>query len=569
MKEKITAALLLLWAYGMQICAQTPNWEHNPYDYRYDMTAYISLSINGQDVTDYTSLTIGAFCGDECRGIAEEKQSNGHKYIYLRIRSNQPKGEDITFLVRNTRSGITAHSTNVITFESQSVIGYPSSPYKIEAFYQEVDKTLLEQALQAAKAIDTQANVGDAPFQIPQSALTPLLNAIASAQQVYDDPTADADTIADAAATLLSAIDTSKSAQLNKPGDEPYNITSPSSGNALTIKSPSDPTLIATTTIGWTDAPGSHYPQAIHFTPVSDTTNGYILSYQRADGITIYVGTTADADTNPLTTTTDKAKAQTIIVTPSTTQNNVWHLYTADNSGNRHPITGSNQQGNPDDAAAATLSDLTLSPAQPHTLTISIDNKYGTLIAPFDIPLHHMPEGLTAYSVTRVEGDELKLTLESGIQANTPYILNAYGTVTHTFTGHGTAYSDPTYTSGLLTGVYTREVEVPTGSYALQTKDDGIQAFYLVARTYYATPNRAYLTVPPPADAAAKAAFYFGFDDTPTLIASPHTDGDDPHGSSATPTDAPAFYYTLSGQRIAAPTHPGIYILGGRKVLIK
>ena len=133
MKEKIISALFLVCAYSVQANAQAPNWNHDPYDYQYDMTAYISLSIDGQDVDDYSDVQIAAFCGNECRGIAEEKVSNDHKYVYLRIRSNKSEGEAITFQIYDAKSGKVAKSSNVVTFSSMITIGYPSSPYKIEA----------------------------------------------------------------------------------------------------------------------------------------------------------------------------------------------------------------------------------------------------------------------------------------------------------------------------------------------------------------------------------------------------------------------------------------------------
>ena len=133
MKERIIVILCLALAYSVQIGAQAPNWDYNPYAYQYDMTAYVCLSLDDQDIEDCSDIQIAAFCGDECRGIAEEKVSNGHKYTYLRIRSNVAQGETITFQTYDANSGKVAKGRNSIAFTSMATIGYPSSPYKIDA----------------------------------------------------------------------------------------------------------------------------------------------------------------------------------------------------------------------------------------------------------------------------------------------------------------------------------------------------------------------------------------------------------------------------------------------------
>ena len=51
--------------------AQDSGWTVNEPDYQYDMTAYIELSLGGAVVDDYSNYEVGAFVGNECRGVAK------------------------------------------------------------------------------------------------------------------------------------------------------------------------------------------------------------------------------------------------------------------------------------------------------------------------------------------------------------------------------------------------------------------------------------------------------------------------------------------------------------------
>ena len=109
--------------------AQNTHWSVNIYDYQYDMTAYLALTADGEAVTDYSDYEIAAFCGDECRGVATIQTAEGNSYCYLRIRSNQASGEDITFkvYVKDTGREVAVEGTTM-TFSSNTVQGMPSSP---------------------------------------------------------------------------------------------------------------------------------------------------------------------------------------------------------------------------------------------------------------------------------------------------------------------------------------------------------------------------------------------------------------------------------------------------------
>ena len=121
-------------ASALNLRANDETWDYNPYAFQYDMSVYVELaSVDGKNITDGSDYQIAAFCDEECRGIAEEKAIEDHKYVYLRIRSNKTEGEIINFRVKNTTTGKVAKVSETIEFKSQQTIGYPSDPFSINA----------------------------------------------------------------------------------------------------------------------------------------------------------------------------------------------------------------------------------------------------------------------------------------------------------------------------------------------------------------------------------------------------------------------------------------------------
>lgn len=114
---------------GVGAFASTP-WTIDPSDYRYDMSLYLDMEFKDGRM-DYSLYTVGAFVGDECRGIAEAlKVSNGSQCLYLRARSNEESGEQMTFKYWNKETDEVNDIIGVsFDFESNGRLGYPSEPY--------------------------------------------------------------------------------------------------------------------------------------------------------------------------------------------------------------------------------------------------------------------------------------------------------------------------------------------------------------------------------------------------------------------------------------------------------
>ena len=103
-------------------------WTYTPYAYQYDMTAYVSLTVDGE-AADYSQYAVGAFVGEECRGVATFTTQQGYSWGEMRIRSNQAGEEIVTFKAYNLTTGEEYDCSETVDFVSQNVEGLPSSPF--------------------------------------------------------------------------------------------------------------------------------------------------------------------------------------------------------------------------------------------------------------------------------------------------------------------------------------------------------------------------------------------------------------------------------------------------------
>ncbi|WP_337586148.1 InlB B-repeat-containing protein, partial [Prevotellamassilia timonensis] len=131
-------ATLLLSVFGAraQNSGSDAPWTVNPHDYKYDMTLYANIVFDGTPITDFSHYQVGAFVGDECRGTAEVQTKDEAQWLYLRVRSNQPQGENIVLRLRDTDTGEVLNlqpESGDITFESQGLGGRPGSPLVLNA----------------------------------------------------------------------------------------------------------------------------------------------------------------------------------------------------------------------------------------------------------------------------------------------------------------------------------------------------------------------------------------------------------------------------------------------------
>ena len=104
-----------------------PDWSCDIHAYQYDMSVYLSLQKDGESVLgDYL---VAAFCGEECRGIAELQTVKEATFYYIRIRSQKSSGESISFKVYDRSVGKEQKASGTLSFASLEQVGYPSQPW--------------------------------------------------------------------------------------------------------------------------------------------------------------------------------------------------------------------------------------------------------------------------------------------------------------------------------------------------------------------------------------------------------------------------------------------------------
>lgn len=141
LKEKLTgmkrdafiiAVALFFFSFFTSFRAEA--WSVNPSDYRYDMSLYFSVSSLEYENLDL--YEIGAFIGDECRGIAEKLDlPDGSSCLYMRIRSNSVSGDEVEFKALDKLTDditiLSGAKDEKIFFKPDQMIGLPSSPYML------------------------------------------------------------------------------------------------------------------------------------------------------------------------------------------------------------------------------------------------------------------------------------------------------------------------------------------------------------------------------------------------------------------------------------------------------
>jgi len=128
----LTLLCCLLFAGGAMM-AQNTHWTYDANAFEYDMTAYLTIEYDGNQVSDLSDYEVAAFVGNDCRGISRMiKTENGSSYLYMRIRSNQEQGESIKFKVYQKSKDKEFECDENITFENRFVIGLPSSPQSVK-----------------------------------------------------------------------------------------------------------------------------------------------------------------------------------------------------------------------------------------------------------------------------------------------------------------------------------------------------------------------------------------------------------------------------------------------------
>jgi hypothetical protein len=184
-----------------------------------------------------------------------------------------------------------------------------------------------------------------------------------------------------------------------------------------------------------------------------------------------------------------------------------------------------------------------------YTLTVSTA-EWSTLILGYNAVI---PENVTCYAVSSINGDWATLSEVEGIlPANTAVFVNAaQGDYTFTYTANtaeatsmlaGTLYNKNIEHAAKARIYVLSIVDGVVGLYPAKVKEEG---------TVFNNANKAYLEI-----ASAAKAIQFNFEGTTGI-------------ENVQGADAETVIYDLTGRRVQQMNAAGIYIVNGKKVLVK
>ena len=128
---KTIKKILILFAFAFSFInanATPPTWSVNAVDFNYSMSYVGVVYLNFEKMADENSM-IGAFVGDECRGVATPvyEEKNGSYTFYLSVYSNVDN-QTITFKYYSSTTGEITTFDKTDTFIADGISGSPFDP---------------------------------------------------------------------------------------------------------------------------------------------------------------------------------------------------------------------------------------------------------------------------------------------------------------------------------------------------------------------------------------------------------------------------------------------------------
>lgn len=131
MKKLSNISIIILasvWIFSVNAFSmQVPIWSVNPSDYEHFMTVTGMIVLNGTATAD-SSFWIGAFSGDQCRGVAKPVLTQAKWIIFLLTYGNT-QGEQLQFKAFHSTDGKLYSITEGMQFQVSASIGQPASPF--------------------------------------------------------------------------------------------------------------------------------------------------------------------------------------------------------------------------------------------------------------------------------------------------------------------------------------------------------------------------------------------------------------------------------------------------------
>ena len=109
--------------------ANGPDWSFDPTAFPHSMTVTAALQIDGS-VLEESSTRLGAFVGDELRGVAQLRyvEPLEHYLAFLMVYSHEKDGEEIQFRIFDRADGTIHACAKAIDFKADARLGTPKKP---------------------------------------------------------------------------------------------------------------------------------------------------------------------------------------------------------------------------------------------------------------------------------------------------------------------------------------------------------------------------------------------------------------------------------------------------------
>lgn len=129
MRRTVWICLLFLAIVPAQhVAAQDPGWQVNASDFQFNMNVTAAVYKDGIKIADPNDA-LGAFVGDQVRGVARPILVNNEPVFFLTIHGNT-NGESITFKIFDSESNAVLDVDQSIAFLGNAIIGQPSDPFR-------------------------------------------------------------------------------------------------------------------------------------------------------------------------------------------------------------------------------------------------------------------------------------------------------------------------------------------------------------------------------------------------------------------------------------------------------
>ncbi len=423
--------------------------------------------------------------------------------------------------------------------------------FKYLDYVPDADKDGLAYVIEEVEAKDFSANVGDGAFQIPESYVSAIDDALTEAKAVLDKDGATEDDYAAAFTALEEAVEAYGNAPLNAPNEgDIFNLIMVDeglryAGYPISFYEGTN-TKSGNYGLSFSKALNVNYGQAFTLTPAegADFSNGYIISFTDVEGARRYLcnGNVYGNSAANIRTTDSEDEAYAFRLIADTGVDGVWYIYNAAADA----YIGSSAASSTSITSTDAYYSISLQTAERVSVTPAAVDGWATLCLPFAAAV---PEGWTVYSCEGMDSGRNTLTLseEETLAANTPYIVCT--TTEETFTGTGTYYSSYSLEASLLVGTM-EETTVAAGTYLMGTAEETGVAFYPASGEVSLPAYRAYIA------GSVGDYEYLALPCTETGIA------------RVTVEEGEKAMFDLSGRRVSSAAK-GIYIKGGKKVVIR